>query len=115
MCRELTEKNITAMRITLRKMAFSTDWSNEYITMTPKYYGKTQLSFLRMLTSGYIYQSEHPVNYCTRCETAIAFAEVSYDDRETRSTTSISTAWRSRPRGPRPLAACVAVAVHPGR
>ena len=49
MCRDLTIKNIEAMRITLRKMAFSTDWSNEYITMMPKYYSKTQLSFLRML------------------------------------------------------------------
>ena len=37
-----------------------------------------------MLKSGYIYQSEHPVNYCTRCETAIAFAEVAYEDRETQ-------------------------------
>ncbi len=50
MCRELTEKNIEQMRLTLRRMAFSTDWSNEYITMTPKYYSKTQLSFLRMLS-----------------------------------------------------------------
>ena len=38
MCRDLTIKNIEAMRITLRKMAFSTDWSNEYITMMPQYY-----------------------------------------------------------------------------
>ena len=44
MCRDLTIKNIAAMRQTLRKMAFSTDWSNEYITMMPQYYGKTQLS-----------------------------------------------------------------------
>ena len=59
MCRELTEKNIGLMRITLRKMAFSTDWSNEYVTMQRSINGKTQLSFLRMLASGYIYQSEH--------------------------------------------------------
>ena len=37
-----------------------------------------------MQKSGYIYQDEHPVNYCTRCETAIAFAEVTYEDRETQ-------------------------------
>ena len=84
MCRDLTLKNIEQMRLTLRRMAFSTDWSNEYITMMPEYFSKTQLSFLRMLKSGYIYQDEHPVNYCTRCETAIAFAEVTYEDRETQ-------------------------------
>jgi len=113
MCRELTEKNIAAMRVTLRKMAFSTDWSNEYITMMPKYYGKTQLSFLRMLASGYIYQSEHPVNYCTRCETAIAFAEVSYEDRETQLNYFDFNGVEIATTRPELLAACVAVAVHP--
>jgi len=49
--------------------------------MLPAYYKKTQISFLKMLASGYIYQSEHPVNFCTRCETAIAFAEVAYEPR----------------------------------
>ncbi|MFA4849463.1 MAG: valine--tRNA ligase [Methanoregula sp.] len=113
MCRELTEKNIGLMRITLRKMAFSTDWSNEYVTMQPKYYGKTQLSFLRMLASGYIYQSEHPVNYCTRCETAIAFAEVSYEDRETQLNYFDFNGVEIATTRPELLAACVAIAVHP--
>ena len=114
MCRDLTIKNIEAMRITLRKMAFSTDWSNEYITMMPAYYSKTQLSFLRMLESGYIYQSEHPVNYCTRCETAIAFAEVAYEDRETTLNFFDFDGVEIATTRPELLAACVAVAVHPG-
>ena len=37
--------------------------------MLPAYYKKTQISFLKMLASGDIYQSEHPVNFCTRYET----------------------------------------------
>jgi valyl-tRNA synthetase len=114
MCRDLTTRNIDAMRLTLRKMAFSTDWSNEYITMTPKYYSKTQLSFLRMLASGYIYQSEHPVNYCTRCETAIAFAEVAYEDRETTLTYFDFDGVEIATTRPELLAACVAIAVNPG-
>jgi valyl-tRNA synthetase len=114
MCRDLTVKNIEAMRLTLRKMAFSTDWSNEYITMMPQYYGKTQLSFLRMLASGYIYQSEHPVNYCTRCETAIAFAEVAYEDRETTLNYFDFDGVEIATTRPELLAACVAIAVHPG-
>ncbi|MCX6688052.1 MAG: class I tRNA ligase family protein, partial [Methanoregula sp.] len=32
LCRELTLNNIRQMRQTLRAMAFSVDWSNEYIT-----------------------------------------------------------------------------------
>jgi valyl-tRNA synthetase len=114
MCRELTEKNIAQMRLTLRRMAFSTDWSNEYITMKPQYFSKTQLSFLRMLAAGYIYQSEHPVNYCTRCETAIAFAEVAYEERTTQLNYFDFDGIEIATTRPELLAACVAVATHPG-
>ncbi len=113
MCRDLTLGNIAKMRSTLRRMGFSIDWSNEYITMMPAYYRKTQLSFLRMFDSGYVYQSEHPVNFCTRCETAIAFAEVSYEDRDTTLNYFDFDGVEIATSRPELLAACVAVAVHP--
>ena len=113
MCRELTLGNIEKMRTTMRRMAFTTDWSNEYITMLPAYYRKTQLSFLQMLQKGYIYQSEHPVNFCTRCETAIAFAEVAYEPRTTKLNFFDFDGLEIATSRPELLAACVAVAVHP--
>ena len=113
MCRELTLKNIEKMRITLRRLGFSIDWSKEYITMLPAYYVKTQKSFLQMLKAGYIYQSEHPVNFCTRCETAIAFAEVTYEPRETQLNYFDFDGVEIATTRPELLAACVAVAVHP--
>ena len=113
MCRELTQTNIGRMRLTLRRLGFSVDWSNEYITMRPEYYKKTQASFLKMLASGYIYQSEHPVNFCTRCETAIAFAEVAYEPRETLLNYFDFDGVEIATTRPELLAACVAVAVHP--
>ncbi|HJK77390.1 MAG TPA: valine--tRNA ligase [Methanocorpusculum sp.] len=113
MCRELTVENIEKMRQSLRTMGFSVDWSNEYITMEPYYYAKTQLSFLRMLKDGYIYQDEHPVNYCTRCETAIAFAEVSYYEGTTLLNFFDFDGLEIATTRPELLAACVAVAVHP--
>lgn len=113
MCRQLTIGNIEKMRATMRRCGFSIDWSNEYITMLPEYYGKTQLSFLRMFEKGDIYQSEHPVNFCTRCETAIAFAEVSYEDRTTKLNYFDFNGVEIATTRPELLAACVAVAVHP--
>jgi valyl-tRNA synthetase len=113
MCRELTAKNIELMRATLRRLGFSIDWSNEYITMRPEYYGKTQRSFLKMYHDGYIYQAEHPVNFCIRCETAIAFAEVTYQERETTLTTFLFDGVEIATTRPELLAACVAVAVNP--
>ncbi|MGA2935137.1 MAG: valine--tRNA ligase [Methanomicrobiales archaeon] len=113
MCRELTARNIALMRRTMRRLGFSTDWSNEYITMLPEYYGKTQRSFLTMFHAGYIYQAEHPVNFCIRCETAIAFAEVTYQERETTLTTFDFDGVEIATTRPELLVACVAVAVHP--
>lgn len=113
LCRKLTLENIEKMKKTMRGLGFSIDWSKEYITMLPEYYGKTQLSFLQMLQNGDVYQSEHPVNFCTRCETAIAFAEVTYEDRKTVLIFFDFDGVEIATTRPELLAACVAVAVHP--
>ncbi|MCZ7402515.1 MAG: valine--tRNA ligase [Candidatus Methanoperedens sp.] len=113
LCVELTETNITRMRKSLRRLGFSIDWSNEYITMEPAYFGKTQRSFVQMHNSGMIYQQNHPVNWCPRCETAIAFAEVEYDSRSTALNYLNFDKLKIATTRPELLAACVAVAVNP--
>ncbi|MEN4069783.1 MAG: class I tRNA ligase family protein, partial [Methanobacterium sp.] len=83
MCIDLTAKNIKQMKTQMISLGFSQDWSREFVTMTPEYMRKTQLSFLKMYDKGLIYRGIHPVNWCPRCETAIAFAEVEYHENET--------------------------------
>ena len=82
-CVELTTENISKMKSQMKAMGFSQDWNREFITMTPEYMKRTQYSFLKMYDEGLIYQGIHPVNWCPRCETAIAFAEVGYSDNTT--------------------------------
>jgi len=82
LCEDLTLKNIDQMKRMMIRLGYSIDWSKEYITMFPEYYKKTQISFVKMYNKGLIYREEHPVNYCPRCGTAIAFAEVEYIPRE---------------------------------
>ncbi|KZX16535.1 valine--tRNA ligase [Methanobrevibacter cuticularis] len=83
MCVDLTKENIAMMKHQMQSIGFSQDWVREYITMTPKYMERTQYSFLEMFDEDLIYQGIHPVNWCPRCETAIAFAEVEYESNET--------------------------------
>ena len=83
MCIDLTKENIATMKSQMQSIGFSQDWTREYITMTPEYMEKTQVSFLKMYNDDLIYQGIHPVNWCPRCETAIAFAEVEYSSNET--------------------------------
>ncbi|MDP2218450.1 MAG: valine--tRNA ligase [Methanolobus sp.] len=113
MCRDLTLGNIGKMRATLMNLGFSVDWSNEFVTMEPAYYSKTQRSFRKMYDMGRVYQSEHPVNWCPRCETAIAFAEVEYDARDTKLNFLNFDQLKIATTRPELLAACVAVAINP--
>ena len=82
MCIEHTHEQIDSMKETMHTLGFSPDWNHEYRTMDPEYWGETQRSFVEMADSGYVYQDEHPVNWCPRCETAIADAEVENEDRD---------------------------------
>jgi valyl-tRNA synthetase len=118
LCESLTRENIALMKGTMQRLAFSIDWSQEFVTMDASYFEKTQKSFVRMYHDGRIYKGDHPVNWCPRCETAIAFAEVNYDSRSTvlfhiifkgsdAETVQIATT------RPELLGACVAVAVNP--
>ncbi|GAB6054853.1 valine--tRNA ligase [Methanobacterium alkalithermotolerans] len=119
MCVDLTRDNIATMKNQMQSMGFSQDWNREYITMTPEYMQKTQLSFLKMKEQGLIYQGIHPVNWCPRCETAIAFAEVEYNENET-FLNFLEFPSEDADKGvmiattrPELLSACVAVVVHP--
>lgn len=117
LCEQMTKDAIERFKKTIDHLGASVDWSNEYVTMEPSYYVKTQRSFVQMYQKGQIYRAVHPVNWCPRCGTAIAFAEVEYDSR----TTSLNYMRFPSDDGyveiatsrPELLPACVAVAVNP--
>ncbi|MBC8521852.1 MAG: valine--tRNA ligase [Methanomicrobia archaeon] len=124
LCRQLTGGNIEQMKGMMRRLGMSIDWSKEYVTMDDRYKRYTQLSFLKMYRGGLIYQAEHPVNWCPRCETAIAFAEVEYEDRDAYLNYLLFERAGAEKEAehveieiattrPELLASCVAVAVHP--
>jgi len=118
LCEKLTEEAIDRFHKSMGRLGLSIDWSNEYATMKPEYYVKTQTSFVRMYQKGQIYREDHPVNWCPRCGTAIALAEVEYDSR----TSTLNYMHFQAEDGeieiatsrPELLPACVAVAVNPG-
>ncbi|MDI9619777.1 MAG: valine--tRNA ligase [Candidatus Nezhaarchaeota archaeon] len=118
LCVKLTEEWIKPMKESIKRLGFSVDWSLEYKTMDPGYWRKTQLSFVLLHEKGLIYKGEHPVNWCPRCETAIAEAEIEYVERATtlnyvvfevegREGVTVATT------RPELISSCVAVFVNP--
>src|SRR3989304_2230265 len=81
-CEQLVERYIVMMKEGVVRLGCSVDWTTEYRPMDPDYWRRTQLSLILMHKKGFVYQGTHPVNWCPRCETAIADAEVDYERQE---------------------------------
>jgi isoleucyl-tRNA synthetase len=57
------------------------DWDNPYLTVTRGYEADILYSLADLYGKGYIYKGLKPVNWCGTCETALAEAEVEYEDK----------------------------------
>ena len=81
---EWTYKNIAIMREQLKPMGLSIDWSREFATCDPSYYGQQQALFLDMLDAGLIYRKNALVNWDPTDMTVLANEQVE-DGRGWRS------------------------------
>jgi leucyl-tRNA synthetase len=60
---EWTWANIRAMREQLKRIGFALDWSREFATCDPAYYGHEQALFLDLFEAGLVYRKESEVNW----------------------------------------------------
>ncbi|MBE9536308.1 MAG: leucine--tRNA ligase [Proteobacteria bacterium] len=72
-----TYENMDYMRVQLKKMGFSYDWSREIATCHPAYYRWEQLIFTKMFEKGLVYKKTSSVNWCENCQTVLANEQVS--------------------------------------
>jgi isoleucyl-tRNA synthetase len=61
------------------------DWENPYLTLTKDYEADILSVLAELYEKGYIYKDLKPVNWCKECETALAEAEVEYEDKTSPS------------------------------
>src|SRR3954453_20121698 len=60
---ERTRHNIEEMRGQLKQLGFALDWSREFATCDPTYYGQEQALFLDLFDAGLVYRKESEVNW----------------------------------------------------
>ncbi len=63
-----------------RRLGVFGDWERPYLTLAPEYEAWILRVFARMVRAGYVYRGLKPVNWCPACETALAEAEVEYEE-----------------------------------
>ena len=81
-CEEFADRNMARVREQFTELGMSMDPSIFYRTDAPEYRRLTQISFIDLYKKGLIYRGEHPINWCPRCRTALADAEVEYRERD---------------------------------
>ncbi len=83
LCKQFADENIKEMIHQFIILGESMDDSVFYRTDAEYYRRLTQISFIRLYKKGYIYKGKFPVNWCPRCMTAMADAEIEHTERKT--------------------------------
>ena len=83
LCKKFADENIKEMTKQFMMLGESMDDSIYYRTDAEYYRRVTQISFIRLYKKGYVYKGEFPVNWCPRCMTAMADAEIEHIERKT--------------------------------
>jgi len=121
---EYAMKYVHNQREQFKRLGVFADWANPYLTLSHDYEEAIVSSFSNLFKKGYIKRGLKPVNWCFKCETALAEAEVEYENHTSPSVfvkfklennkdfldDSFLLIWTTTPWT---LIANVAVAVHP--
>ncbi len=69
----------------IRRLGSLGDYDNSYLTLAPEFEAKQIEIFGEMAKKGYIYKGLKPIYWCPDCETALAEAEIEYEEDKTNS------------------------------
>jgi leucyl-tRNA synthetase len=74
--RDVTDRNIAAIREQIKQMGWSIDWTREVSTAEPEYYRWTQWLFLKLFEAELAYRKAAPVKWCPNDQTVLANEQV---------------------------------------
>jgi len=84
-CRAYAERFIGVMSDEFRRLGVFGLWSNPYLTMRPAYQATIVRALGKFVEQGMVYKGKKPVHWCIHCRTALAEAEVEYEDHTSPS------------------------------
>jgi len=80
-CREFAAEQIEQQRIDFKRLGVMGDWDRPYRTMDPAYEAQQLRAFGRIVRNGHLYKGAKPVHWCLDCRSALAEAEVEYEEK----------------------------------
>ena len=79
-CRAYAEKFIDIQRQEFVRLGVLGNWDHPYLTMRPAYVAEILEEYGQFYFSGAIHRSKKPIHWCATCRTALAEAEVEYEE-----------------------------------
>jgi len=79
-CRQFAERFIKIQRDEFKRLGVFGEWDNPYLTMNYLYEATIVREFGKFALNGSLIKSKKPVYWCNSCSTALAEAEVEYED-----------------------------------
>ena len=84
-CRAFAEKFIASQRDDFKRLGILGDWSNPYLTMAPAFQATIVRALGTFVKRGLVYKGKKPVHWCLKDRTALAEAEVEYENHTSPS------------------------------
>ncbi len=80
-CRDYAHKQVDGQRKDFIRLGVVGDWSHPYLTMDYSYEADIIRALGRIIANGHLNKGYKPVHWCTDCGSALAEAEVEYEDK----------------------------------
>ena len=84
-CRAYAERFIGVMTDEFKRLGVIGDWDHPYLTMNYRYQADIVRALGKFVERGLVYKGKKPVHWCIHCRTALAEAEVEYEDHTSPS------------------------------
>ena len=81
-CRDYAKSQIDLQMVDFKRLGVLGDWENPYLTMNFKQEADTVRALAEIYKNGHITRGMKPVNWCLDCGSALAEAEVEYEDKK---------------------------------
>jgi len=80
-CRDYAHSQVDGQRSDFRRLGVMGDWERPFLTMQAEYEAEQLRAFAQILRNGHVYKGLKPVHWCLDCRSALAEAEVEYEER----------------------------------
>jgi isoleucyl-tRNA synthetase len=84
-CRAYAERFVGTMSAQFQRLGILGNWGDPYLTMDFRYQAAIARALGKFVTRDLVYKGKKPVHWCIHCRTALAEAEVEYEDHTSPS------------------------------